>query len=99
MSDGRIRTTTMTVAFNHPFRLKGMEADHGPGTYSVDIDAECIENGSHLGYRHVATYLYLTDSGRSRMITVDDEDLKDALARDEELTLRANEIAGPSSIA
>lgn len=72
----------MTVVFNHPFQLKGMEAVQAPGAYSVDVDAERIESVSQVGYRHVATYLYLPSNGGSRMVGVDDGELKAALEDD-----------------
>lgn len=85
MSDDRVRTTNTSVHFNHPFQLKGMDVAQCAGTYSVDQDAERIESDVQIGYRLVATYIYLTGNGGSRMVAVDVVELEAALARDAQL--------------
>ena len=82
MTDDRITTTRSTATFRHRFTLPGFDAPHGPGTFDVDIDSEIIEGVNCVAHRHVATFLYLRDDNRTRLVQVDPSELAAAIDRD-----------------
>ncbi len=79
-----IRTTRSSVTFNAPFRLKGFDRSEPPGTYEIETDEEIIEGNGPTAYRRVATLLYVHSRGMTRTVTVDPENLSDALTKDAE---------------
>ena len=80
------RRTTVEVAFQHPFTLKGLESAVRPGTYHVEIEEEQVEGLSFLAYRRLATFIRLPvpghGAGSSQVLLVDPKELEKALARD-----------------
>jgi len=77
-----LRTTSSTVTFASPFRLKDFTTAQAAGTYKVETDEEIIEGNERTVYRRVATLLYLHNGGSIRIRAVDPEDLEAALVRD-----------------
>ena len=75
------RTKRVTLTFQHPFSLKGVDRLLTPGDYEVVTDEELIEELSFPVYRRLATMIMLPmDARRSsiEMVTVDPVDLATA---------------------
>jgi hypothetical protein len=79
------RTKRLTLSFQHPFSLKGVDRELAPGEYEVVTDEELIEGLSFPVYRRVATLMFLPMNARqsgTEMVPVDPADLAAAHARD-----------------
>ncbi|MGA7323669.1 MAG: hypothetical protein WBX25_04110 [Rhodomicrobium sp.] len=79
------RSHNKTVAFSHPFELKGVDRVLPPGNYRVVTDEELIEELSFPVYRRVSTIIYVpgeTYNPSVEMVTIDPLDLQAALDRD-----------------
>jgi hypothetical protein len=80
------RTHRRTVIFRHPFVLRGMERVLQPGSYSVIVDEELLEDLSFPVFRHLSTVMLVPDhfgAGASiEMIAIDPSALKEAMHRD-----------------
>ena len=79
------RTSRKTVAFKHPFLLKGVDRPLPPGSYQVVTDEELIEGLSFPAYRRVSTMIFAPTQSQPvavEMITVDPLDLQAAQDRD-----------------
>jgi len=79
------RSHNKTVAFSHPFELKGVDRVLPPGNYRVVTDEELIEELSFPVYRRVSTIIYVpgeTCNPSAGMVTIDPVDLQAALDRD-----------------
>jgi hypothetical protein len=77
------RSHTTTVAFAHPFALKGVDRVLPPGDYRVVTDEELIESLSFPVYRRVATMIFIeARGGVTEMVTIDPADLAAAQQRD-----------------
>lgn len=83
------RTKRVTLTFQHPFSLKGVDRRLAAGQYEVVTDEELIEEMSFPVYRRVATLIFLpVDAKRPssiEMVNVDPADLAAAHERDETL--------------
>lgn len=79
-----IRTTRTTVAFAHPFELKGVDRVLPPGDYRVVTDEELMDWASFPVYRRISTMIFVpTDHPSStEMIAIDPADLKAACEKD-----------------
>ena len=79
-----IRTTTKTVSFNRPFRVKGVDRLLPPGNYRVVTDEDLIEGLSFAAYHRIATALFVpAPSGSAiEMVTVDPGELQVAQEQD-----------------
>jgi hypothetical protein len=79
-----IRTTTKTVSFNRPFRVKGVDRFLPAGDYRVVTDEELIEGLSFAAYHRIATAIFVpAPSGCAiEMVTVDPADLQVAQEQD-----------------
>ena len=81
-----VRTSSKTVAFAHPFLLKGVDRILGAGDYRVVTDEELIEELSFPVYRRVATMIYVPADSQNpssvEMVTIDPRDLQEAQDRD-----------------
>jgi len=85
MSEGTvmaIRTSRSSVTFHSPFQLKSLDEPQPAGTYDVETEEEIIEGNERTVYRRVATLLYVRGTGITRIVTVDPQDLEEALAKD-----------------
>jgi hypothetical protein len=87
-----VRTKRVTITFQRPFSLKGVERQLAPGQYEVVTDEELIEELSFPVYRRVATLIFLpVDAHRPssiEMVNVDPADLAAAYARDRAASFR-----------
>ena len=79
-----MRTSSKTVTFRRPFRLKGVDRMLPPADYRVVTDEELIEGLSFPAYRRISTMIFVpAPSGSAvEMATVDPLDLEAALDRD-----------------
>ena len=82
-----MRTTSKTIAFDHPFWLRGVDRELPPGDYRVVTEEELIEGLSFSAYHRVSTVIFVpAQSGSAvEMVTIDPTDLKAALERDASL--------------
>jgi len=82
-----IRTTQKVVCFKSAFSLPGFDAPQPPGEYFVDHDEEPIEGVSRIGWRRVATFIYLPAISarwsRQQMVPIDPAFLAAALEQDQ----------------
>jgi hypothetical protein len=81
-----IRTSTRSVFFTRPFRLRGVEESLPPGHYEVETDEEFLEGLSFAAYKRVRTLLHLQPSATSPVVNqtleIEQADLDSALRRD-----------------
>ena len=79
-----MRTSSKTVTFRRPFRLKGVDRMLPPADYRVVTDEELIEGLSFPAYRRISTMIFVpAPSGSAvEMATVDPLDLEAALEQD-----------------
>ena len=81
------RTKRVTMTFQHPFSLRGVERRLAPGQYEVVTDEELIEELSFPVYRRVSTLIFLPAQAHKpssiEMVNVDPADLAAAHARDQ----------------
>lgn len=82
MTSDAVMTETTVVRFDNPFTLPGMETPQPPGSFTVESDFEPVHGAHHIGRRLVATYIYLTNDGGSRMFAVAQAALDAALRAD-----------------
>jgi hypothetical protein len=80
------RTQRKTVAFGHPFRLKGVDRVLPPGDYEVLTDEELIEGLSFPVYHRVSTAIIVPAQSHQassvEMVAIDPRDLQAAQDRD-----------------
>jgi hypothetical protein len=92
-----IRTTSKTVIFHHPFVLSGLDESQPAGIYRVETDDEQMEDVSFLAFRRVSTLIHLHPSrsapGIRQTMTIDPNELDQALARDGEMERRVTASA------
>ena len=90
------RTSSKTVTFRRPFRLKGVDRMLPPADYRVVTDEELIEGLSFPAYRRISTVIFVpAPSGSAvEMVTIDPLDLQAALAQDAATPAPANDMAG-----
>jgi hypothetical protein len=76
------RSRRETIAFKHPFRIKGIDRLLSAGAYEVITDEEMIEGLSFAAFRRVATMIMVpTAAPRSsamEMVSISSIDLSDA---------------------
>ena len=79
-----MRTTTKTVTFRRPFRLKGVDRLLPPANYRVMTDEELIEGLSFAAYHRVSTAIFVPASSGSaiEMVTINPLDLQAAEDQD-----------------
>jgi hypothetical protein len=74
------RTQRKTVAFGHPFRLKGVDRVLPPGDYEVVTDEELIEGLSFPVYHRVSTAIIVPAQSHQassvEMVVIDPRDLR-----------------------
>lgn len=82
----RTRTKRVTLTFQRPFSLKGVERRLAPGQYEVVTDEELIGELAFPAYRQVATLIFLPADAYQpssiEMVNVDPADLAAAHERD-----------------
>jgi len=79
-----IRTSSKTIVFEHPFRLKGVDRELPPGDYRVETEEELIEGLSFSAYQRVSTVIFVpAPSGSAvQMVTIEPDDLEKAQEQD-----------------
>lgn len=81
------RTSHSRVTFRRPFRLAGMDAAAPAGIYKVDLEEERLDTLSVEAWRQTAVILQVTSAGITDHVTVDPQELRDALLRDGDDTI------------
>jgi hypothetical protein len=80
------RAQRKTVAFGHPFRLKGVDRLLPPGDYEVLTDEELIEGLSFPVYHRVSTAIIVPAQSHQassvEMVAIDPRDLQASQNRD-----------------
>ena len=80
------RSLSKSVAFNHPFELKGVDRILPPGEYRIVTDEELIEELSFPVYRRVATMIFVPAvshyASSVEMVAIDPQELQAAQERD-----------------
>ncbi len=76
------RTNSTTVTFQRPFILDGFERLQEPGTYTVDTQEEQIETASFPAWHRTSTVMHLLHTGMEEHVTIDPDQLREALMRD-----------------
>jgi hypothetical protein len=77
-----MRSRRETIAFQHPFRIKGIDRLLPPGSYEVVTDEEMIEGLSFASFRRVATMIMVPAAAArgsaTEMISISSIALSDA---------------------
>ena len=89
------RTSHSHVTFRRPFRLAGMDAAVPAGIYKVDLEEERLDTLSVEAWRQTAVILQVTSAGITDHVTVDPQELRDALLRDSDDTIDAAALPRP----
>ncbi len=78
------RTTSKTVTFHRPFRLKGVDRPLPPATHRVLTEEDLIEGLSFPAYRRVSTAIFVPAPTGSavEMVMIDPADLQAAQEQD-----------------
>ena len=76
------RTSHSNITFRRPFRLVGMAATAPAGSYKVDLEEERLDTLTVESWRQTALILQITTAGITEHITIDPQELRDALSRD-----------------
>jgi len=83
------RTSLKTVTFDRPFVLAGYSEVLPAGSYIVETDEEPVGGISFVAYRRTLTVIHLPSKsgnpGHSGMLTIDPNELEEALKRDQGL--------------
>ena len=81
------RTSHSRVTFRRPFRLAGMDAAAPAGIYKVDLEEERLDTLTVEAWRQTSVILQVTSAGITDHVTVDPQELRDALLRDGDDTI------------
>ena len=76
------RTSHSHITFRRPLRLAGMNAAAPAGSYKVDLEEERLDTRTVESWRQRALILQITTAGITEHITIDSQELRDALSRD-----------------
>jgi hypothetical protein len=76
------RTTHSTVRFNRPFQMAGMDGIAPAGLYRLCIEEEKLDTLTFESWRQTAVILELEVAGITEHVTIDPQELRDALGRD-----------------
>ena len=77
-----LRTTSRDVTFRSPFWLSGFESPQPAGTYSVNTEEQALDTLLVAGWRHVTTTMQLFRDSATEHVSIDPQELRDALLRD-----------------
>lgn len=80
------RTTQSTVSFGRPFRLAGMESIAPAGVYKLNVEEEKLDTMSFESWRRKAVILQIARDGVTEYVSLDPDDLREALRRDGDLS-------------
>jgi hypothetical protein len=94
-----IRTTTSTIRFSRPFAIAGVADEQPPGSYTLEIDEELLQNVSFPAYRRISTMIRLPPRPDSteleRVVYFDPLELAELLASDAKIEDKA--VTTPSA--
>src|SRR5690242_17437230 len=94
-----IRTTTSTIRFSRPFAIAGVADEQPPGSYTLEIDEELLQNVSFPAYRRISTMIRLPPRPDSteleRVVYLDPLELAELLASDAKIEDKA--VTTPSA--
>ena len=76
------RTSHSHITFRRPFRFAGMDAAAPAGSYKVDLEEERLDTPTVEVWRQTALIMQIKTAGITEYITVDPQELRDALSRD-----------------
>jgi len=76
------RTSHSQVTFRRPFRLEGMDAPAPAGSYEMAIEEEQLDTQTIEAWRQTAVILQVKTAGVTEYVTIDPQELRDALLRD-----------------
>jgi len=76
------RTSHSHITLRRPFRLAGMDATAPAGSYKVDLEEERLDTLTVESWRQTALIMQITTAGITEHITVDPQELRDALSHD-----------------
>lgn len=76
------RQATVTVTFRRPFILDGFEQVQPAGSYLVDTEEELMDTRLSAGWKRTSTAMRLMRHGAIEHVSVDPEQLQEALIRD-----------------
>jgi hypothetical protein len=76
------RVTSTQVTFQRPFLLSGFTKVQAAGTYTVDIEEEQIAGISFPAWKRTGTIIRIARTGISEHVSVDPNELHEALMRD-----------------
>lgn len=79
------RTSSRQVTFRKPFTLAGLDGVQPPGTYTITTEEEMLDSLTIVGWRQTAVTMAIVRDGATEFVTVDPQDFREALARDDSL--------------
>jgi len=89
------RTSHLQVTFRRPFRLAGMDAVAPAGIYKFDLEEERLDTLTVEAWRQTAVVLQIAAAGVTEHVTVDPQDLREALERDGDDTVDTGAVPDP----
>jgi hypothetical protein len=89
------RTSHSQITFRRPFRLTGMEALAPAGAYEVDLEEERLDTLTVEAWRQTVAVLQVRIGGATEHVTVDPQELREALERDGDDTMDSGTLPAP----
>ena len=89
------RTSHSQVIFRRPFRLEGMDAPAPAGSYEMAIEEEQLDTQTIEAWRQTAVILQVKTAGVTEYVTIDPQELRDALLRDADRSIDPTAIPHP----
>jgi len=77
-----IRTTSKLITFRNPFTLSALDKVYPPGNYQLRIEEQPLDTISFVGWRQTGCLLGLFRDGAIEYVSVDPQELREALVRD-----------------
>ena|ERR1700753_347976 len=79
----KTRSRSVVVQFRRPFTLDGFDKVLPAGNYTIDTEEEQIDSISISAWRRVSTTMRVRADGTTEFRSIDAEELKAALLRDD----------------
>ena len=70
------------ITFRRPFQLTGMDTAAPAGSYKIDREEERLDTLTAEAWRQTALILQIATAGITEHLTVDPQELRNALSRD-----------------
>src|ERR1700761_9817720 len=77
-----IRTTSKLITFRNPFTLSSLDKVYPPVNYQLRIEEQPLDTISFVGWRQTGCLLGLFRDGAMGYVSVDPQELREALVRD-----------------